>query len=95
MQESVGFSGLFVLGRLNNGCRIPYWQDRVNVLPSLSLDSTASPAPILFANSYTIDRPSPVPRRAEKALVVKKGSKMRVKFSGAMPQPKSRTEMDT
>src|ERR1051325_5700221 len=42
-----------------------------------------------------MDRPKPVPRLAERALVVKNGSKTRARFSGAMPQPKSRTEMQT
>ena len=33
-----------------------------------------------------------MPRRAEKALVVKNGSKMRGRFSGEMPHPTSRTQ---
>src|SRR5260221_12959076 len=39
-----------------------------------------------------MDKPKPAPRRVDSALVVKNGSKMRDKFSGGIPQPKSRTE---
>src|SRR5262245_60115886 len=67
----------------------------VNVLPWSTADSTASPASIFLASSYTIESPSPVPRRADNDLVVKNGSNMRGMFSGGIPQPVSRTETVT
>src|SRR5262245_9394458 len=67
----------------------------VNVLPLPSAVSTLKPQPISFANSYTMDRPNPVPRWVENAFVVKNGSKMRGRICGAMPQPSSCTAMKT
>src|SRR6185436_1897278 len=64
----------------------------VNVLPFPTMEETARPAFIFFANSYTIERPRPVPRRTDIAFVVKNGSKMRERFSGAIPEPVSWTE---
>ena len=63
-------------------------------LPSMT-DWTARPASIFFASSYTIERPRPVPRRLESALVVKKGSKMRGNDFRRTPPPTSRTEIKT
>lgn len=57
----------------------------VKVVPSSTLDSTSMRPPCLVTVLYDSDRPSPVPLPT--GLVVKKGSKMRFRFSGGMPLP--------
>ena len=61
------------------------------VVPSPTLLSTAMAPPMLVTISWQTARPRPVPRPM--GLVVKNGSKMRVRFSGGIPAPVSCTSM--